>query len=116
MVERPAQHGIAGLLERLHLLRAEVHGEVGVARHERDALVSDFALDGRFFLEIREDLLDGVGIQAPAGHVLGAGVVAALDQQHLLARLGDLIGGNRARKARTHHDRIEISHVNPLLP
>ena len=35
----------------------------------------------RLGLEVGKDLLEGVGVDAAAGHVLGAGEVAALDDQ-----------------------------------
>ena len=78
--------------------------------------MGDLALQGRLGLEVREHLLQRVRVDAPAGHVLRAGEVAALDHEGRLAGLRELVGRHGARAPGAHDDRVEIglSHV-PLL-
>lgn len=69
----------------------------------------DLALDRSLGLEVREDLLERVGIDAAAGHVLGAGEVAALhDQDGLTRGCGD-IRRHAAGATGAHDDDVEIS-------
>ena len=108
LVEGAAQHAVAvGALDR-ELGAREVDGHRGLVVHQRDALMRDLALEGRFLLEVGEDLLERMGVDAPTRHVLGAGVVAALDHEDAFAGRRRHIRGDRAGAARAHHDDVEI--------
>ena len=76
--------------------------------HQRDALMGDLALEGGFLLEVGEDLLEGMAVDAAARHVLGAGVVAALDHEHALAGGRGNVGCHGAGAAGADHDDVEI--------
>ena len=108
LVERAAQHGVGVLALLAELGGGEVDGHLRARVHHGDALVGDFALNGRFGLEVGEDLLEGVGVDAAAGHVLGTGEVAALDDQDGLAGGCGHVSRHAARAARSHDDDVEI--------
>ena len=72
--------------------------------------MANLALERGLFLKVWEHLLERMGVQASAGHVLCAGKVAALDHEDLFAGFCQLVGGNRAREPGSHHYCIEISH------
>ena len=108
LVEGAAQHGVGVLALLAELGGGEVDGHLRARVHHGDALVGDLALDGRLGLEVGEDLLEGVGVDAAAGHVLGAGEVAALDDQDGLAGGCGHVSRHAARAARSHDDDVEI--------
>ena len=54
---------------------------------------------------------DGLHVQAPAGDVLGAGVVAALEDHDLEAGLGQAVGRGEAGEAATDDDALDCFHV-----
>ncbi len=111
LVEGRAQDrvGVLALLGELGAREVDRHLRGRV--HERDALVGDLALERRLGLEVGEHLLQRVRVDAPAGHVLRAGEVAALDHEGRLAGLRELVGRHGARAPGAHDDRVEISHV-----
>ena len=100
------------MLLLIHLVGREIDGEVRIGRHEGNALVADFALDRRFLLEVGENLLKGVGVDAPARHILCTSIIAALDHEHCLASCCEFVGGNAACKACADDDRIEIRFLS----
>jgi hypothetical protein len=61
--------------------------DAGVAAvvHGPDALLDDVALERRVVAEVGDDLLQRVGVEDRALHVLAARILAALDLQHLEA-------------------------------
>ena len=116
LVEGRAQHGVGVLALLCQLVAGEVDGHVRARVQKGDALVGDLALQRSLGLEVGEHFLQAVRVDAPAGHVLRAGEVAALDHQHALARRGRRVGRHGACAPRAHDDNVEIglSHV-PLL-
>ena len=109
LVERRMQHRIARLLVFLELFGREIDREVGIGGHERDALMGDLALErslGQLF--VGEHLAQRMHVDAPARHVLGAGEVAALDDEHFTPQLRELVRRDRARKPRADDNRFEI--------
>ena len=66
-------------------------------------------------LEVGEHLLQRVRVDAPAGHVLRAGEVAALDHEGRLAGLRELVGRHGARAPGAHDDRVEIGLMSTFL-
>ncbi|OPY92988.1 MAG: hypothetical protein A4E73_00557 [Syntrophaceae bacterium PtaU1.Bin231] len=90
-----------------------VEGEGAVAGHEGGPLADDGPLEGRLLPEAREEIADGVQIDAAAGDVLGAGVVAALQDDDLDPLAGQRPGRRKARQSRPHHDDVKLFHECP---
>ena len=114
LIEHAAQHSVGLLPFDVHGVGGEVDGEVSVGREHGDALVRDLSLERRLLLEIGKHLAKRVGVDASAGHVLGAGEIAALHDQDALARLREFVSSYRARAACADDDSIEICHVIPF--
>lgn len=89
---------------------------MGVVVHHPKALLDEMALQRRVLAEIRDKLLQHVGIEDRALHILGAGIFAALQLQDFesLARQGQ--GGGVAGHAGADDNRIESFFDHAYLP
>lgn len=114
-VEGPAQHGIRGVLRAPQAGRGELHRRVLVFGDEGYALRGDLAFQRRLFGEVGEHGFQRVRVDAPARHVLGAGVGPALYQKHAFAGAGQLVRCNRSGASGPHHHRIKVCHGRPFL-
>ncbi len=81
--------------------------------HEPEALLDEMALQRRALTKVGDDLLQHVGVEDRALHVLRAGIFAALELQHLEAAPGERVGGGVAGHPRADDDGVEflVDHI-----
>ena len=108
LVEGSAQHRVGVLARLAQLVGREVHGEQGIGGGHRYLLVRDAPLQGSASLEVGEHAGERMRVDAPAGHVLGAGVVAAFHYENGTARGGQPVGCDRAGAPGADDDRVEL--------
>ena len=110
LVERAAKNGVRLLAVLQKVVGGEIDGEVRIGRHQRDALVGHFALEGNLVEVVGEHGAQAMSVDAAARHVLRTREVAALDHEDRFARLGELVGGDGASAAGADDDRVEVCH------
>ena len=116
LVELGAHDGVALRLARREPVGGDLDGGVRAVGHHRDQLARHRALVRRLVPQLRVEAADGLHVQAPAGDVLGAGVVAALEDHDLEAGLGQAVGRGEAGEAATDDDALDCFHVAASLP
>ena len=82
--------------------------DMGAVVHHPEALLDQMTFERRILAKIRDQLLQHVGIEDRALHVLRAGIFAALELQHLQAALGQRQRGGVAGHPGADDDRIEF--------
>ena len=92
-----------------------VEGEGAVAGHEGGPFADDGPLEGSLLPESREQIADGIYVEAAAGDVLGAGIIAALEDDDLDALTGQRPRRRQPRKSRPDNDDIEFLHRSHAL-
>ena len=70
----------------------------------------NLALEGNLVVVIGEHRAQAMTVDSSTGHVLRAGIIAALDNQDALARFGELVGGNRSGASGSDDDSVEVCH------
>ena len=106
-VELRADDGVAVRLLFVEVVRAIMQPGMRLLVHHPEPLLDQMTLERRILAEIRDQLLQHVGVENRALHVLRAGIFAALDLQHLQAALGHRQRGGVAGHAGADHDRVE---------
>ena len=87
-----------------------VEGDGAVPGHEGGPFADDGPLEGGLVPESREKVADGIQVETAAGDVLGAGVVASLEDDDLDAFAGQRICRRKAGQACPDDDDIEFLH------
>ena len=90
--------------------------DMGVVVHHPEALLDQMTLERRVLAEIRDKLLQHVGIEDRALDVLRAGIFAALELQDLEALARQRQGGGVAGHAGADDDRIESFFDHAYAP
>jgi hypothetical protein len=108
LVELGADDGVAVVGGLVVVVGAEVGADEGFVVQYPHALLDDVALQGGVVPEVGDDLLEGVGVQDGALHVLRARVFTPFDLQHRQAGLGCGVGGGVPRGARADNDDVEF--------
>ncbi len=94
-----------------------VEGEGAVAGHEGGPFADDGPLEGGLLPESREEVADGIQVDAAAGDVLGAGIVAALEDDDLDALCGQRVCRRQPSQSRPRDDDVEFLHrISPFDP
>ena len=101
-------------------LGAEVQRDMLLSAQEDQCAARHGSLDRRLFEKVGDELVKCGSVEEPAD-VLGAAVLAALDDDHLQPGLRHGIGGRQARRPAAHHDRIHLydvirTHRHPAWP
>jgi len=97
-------------MHRGELGRVELNVHRRVRREERHVLARDEPLDRAVLLEVREELVERMSVDAPAEHRLLARRFAALDEEGLEAGLREPVCGGAPRRTRADDDRVELLH------
>ena len=113
LVKGATQYGVGLLTSLFELTGCIINGEIGVRRHERNALMSHLALQ-RSFLIVRENLGQRMRIDTATGHVLGASVLTTLNDKNRLACGCEGVSSNRTCAASTDDNRVKIGHAVPF--
>ena len=109
-VEFRAKDTVALGLFGSQLAAGVVEGEGAVPGHEGGPFADDGPLEGGLLPESREKIADGIYVDAAAGDVLGARVVAPLEDDDLDALAGQRVCRRQPRKSRPDDDDIEFLH------